>query len=222
MTKKELAAKFDHTILKAFATSDMVKKACQEAIDLGCATLAVNTYYVKMCAELCKGTKTGVDAAIGFPLGQTPTSVKVYETKQAIADGAKEIDMVINIGALKEGLLDYVRDEISQIVVASEGHVVKVILETCYLTDEEKVTACRLATEAGSNYVKTSTGFGTAGATPHDVALMRASVPSSVKIKAAGGMRSWEAVKANIEAGADRIGISASLDVLREFDESTK
>jgi len=218
MTRKELAAMIDHTQLKPFATPDMIAQACRDAAEAGCAALAINGCNVAQCVKLLAGTGVKVCAGAGFPLGAATTAVKVFEASEAVKNGAEELDMLINIGALKAKNTDYVRDEIKAIIKEAKGRIVKVIIETCYLTDEEKVTACKLAAEAGADFVKTSTGLGTGGATPHDVALIRASLPPRMKVKASGGMHSWPEVKANIEAGADRIGISATVKVLDEFD----
>jgi len=177
---------------------------------------------VRLAAGLLKGTGVKVCTVIGFPLGANTKETKAFETKDAVNNGAEEIDMVINIGALKYGDYDSVYEDIKAVVDAAEGALVKVIIETCYLTDEEKVTACRLCEKAGADYVKTSTGFGTAGANPHDVALMKSNIPEHMKVKAAGGMHDWDDAKANIEAGADRLGVSASIAILETFDQSSK
>lgn len=219
MNKQELAAIIDHTQLKPFATKDMIEEACRVARDNHCAALAVNGCDVPLVAELLKGSGTKVCVGIGFPLGRVTTAVKEFEAKDAVKNGAEELDMLINIGKLKDGDTDYVLNEIRAVVNAAEGRTVKVIIETCYLTDEEKKTAAKLAAEAGADFVKTSTGLGTAGAVPSDVKLIRSVLPDNVRVKAAGGMKTLADVMANVEAGAERIGISATEDVLKEMDK---
>lgn len=218
MNKKELAGMMDHTLLKAVATPELIAKVCQEALEIGAASVCVNPTNVVQVAELLKGSDVKICTVIGFPLGANTAAVKAFETKDAMANGAQEIDMVINIGALKAGNLDLVYKDIKAVVDAANGTLVKVIIETCYLTDEEKVAACKAAEKAGADFVKTSTGFGTAGANAHDVALMKNSIPISMKVKAAGGMRKWEDVIPVLEAGADRLGVSASIAILEGFE----
>ena len=219
MTRQELAAMIDHTILKADATHEDVRKATQIAIDCGCKSIAINGSDTKFCSLLTAGTNTLVDTAIGdFPLGRVPITCKVFETEQAVLLGAGEIDMIMNVGAFKECAPDYLLKEVSEVVKAAKGLPVKVILETCYLTDAEKIKAAKICADAGASFVKTSTGFGTAGATVHDVELLRKAVPDHVKVKASGGIRTWKDAKALIEAGADRLGMSATVKVLEEFD----
>lgn len=217
MNKKELAGMMDHTLLKAFATPEQIEKVCKEAIEIGAASVCVNPVNVPQAAKLLKGTGVKTCTVIGFPLGANTPAVKAFETKDAIANGAEEVDMVINIGALKSGNADAVYEDIKAVVDAANGTLTKVIIETCYLTDEEKVVACQMAAKAGANFVKTSTGFGTGGATAHDVALMKKSIPAAMKVKASGGMRTWDDVKPNLEAGADRLGVSASIAILEGF-----
>ncbi len=217
MNKKELAGMMDHTLLKAFATPEQIEKVCREAIEIGAASVCVNPVNVPQVAKLLKGTGVKTCTVIGFPLGANTPAVKAFETKDAIANGAEEVDMVINIGALKSGNADAVYEDIKAVVDAANGTLTKVIIETCYLTDEEKVIACQMAAKAGANFVKTSTGFGTGGATAHDVALMKKSIPATMKVKASGGMRTWEDVIPNLEAGADRLGVSASIAILEGF-----
>ena len=219
MNKKELAGMMDHTLLKAFATPEQIEKVCKEAIEIGAASVCVNPVNVPQAAKLLKGTGVKTCTVIGFPLGANTPAVKAFETKDAIANGAEEVDMVINVGALKSGNADAVYEDIKAVVDAANGTLTKVIIETCYLTDEEKVIACQMAAKAGANFVKTSTGFGTGGATAHDVALMKKSIPATMKVKASGGMRTWDDVKPNLEAGADRLGVSASIAILEGFQD---
>lgn len=219
MTKKELAGKMDHTLLKAFATPEDIEKICKEAMEIGAASVCVNPVNVKQAAKLLKNSEVRTCTVIGFPLGANTSETKAFETKNAIENGAEEVDMVINVGALKAGELDLVYRDIKAVVEAAEGTLVKVIIETCYLTDEEKVAACQAAEKAGADFVKTSTGFGTGGANVHDVELMKKTVPPSMKVKASGGMRKWEDVKPILAVGADRLGVSASIDILKGYTE---
>lgn len=209
----------DHTLLKAFSTPADIEKLCKEAVDIGAASVCINPCYVKLAADLLKKTDVKVCTVIGFPLGASTSEVKAFETKDAIANGAQEVDMVMNIGALKAGYMDQVCEDMKVVKMAAGEAVVKVIIETCYLTDEEKRKACQAAEKAGVDFVKTSTGFGTGGANAHDVALMKQTVSSSVKVKASGGMRTWNDVKSILEAGADRLGVSASLNILAEYND---
>lgn len=208
------ASLIDHTLLKPEATHDQIEKLCNEAKQYGFASVCVNPTWVSYAAELLQGASSVVCTVIGFPLGATTSAVKAFETKNAIENGASEIDMVINIGALKEGNYDLVRDDIKAVVEAANGTLVKVIIETCLLTDEEKVKACELAVEAGADFVKTSTGFSTGGATKEDIALMRKTVGENVGVKASGGVRSLEDMKAMIENGANRIGASSGVAIM--------
>lgn len=223
MDKKELAGMFDHTFLKAYATKEDFIKLCNEAKEIGAAMVAINSSPVAMCKELLKGTNIHVGAAISFPLGQTTIEVKVAETKKAIEDGADEIDYVINIGELKMGHYDYIEKEMQSIVdVCKEHHVLsKVIFENCYLEKDEIIKVAQIAKKVKPDYIKTSTGFGTGGATVEDVRLMKEVVGDDVQVKAAGGIRDWTTCQAMIEAGATRIGTSSSLKILEEF-ENTK
>ena len=208
------AAMIDHTLLKADATRDQIKKLCAEAKKYVFASVCVNPTWVKYSAELLAGTEVKVCTVIGFPLGASTSAVKAFETKDAIANGATEIDMVINIGALKNGEYDVVRDDIKAVVDAANGTLVKVIIETCLLTDEEKVKACELSVEAGADFVKTSTGFSTGGATAEDIALMRKTVGPDLGVKASGGVRNLEDMKKMIENGATRIGASSGVAIM--------
>lgn len=211
---RNYAAMIDHTLLKADATRDQVAKICEEAKQYVFASVCVNPTWVKYSAELLAGTEVKVCTVIGFPLGASTSAVKAFETKDAIENGAGEIDMVINIGALKAGEFDLVRDDIKAVVDAANGTLVKVIIETCLLTDEEKVKACELSVEAGADFVKTSTGFSTGGATAEDIALMRKTVGPDLGVKASGGVRSLEDMNTMIENGATRIGASSGVAIM--------
>lgn len=219
MTERELCKLFDHTYLKPFATKADFEKLCNEAKELGTAMVAINSSPVTMCKELLKGTDVHVGAAIGFPLGQTTIATKVFETEDAIKNGADEIDYVINIGEAKMGHWDYIKDEMEQIVAVCRKYniLIKVIFENCYLTKEEIVKLAEISKEVKPDFIKTSTGFGTGGATLEDVKLMKSVVGDVVKVKAAGGIRDWETCKAMIEAGAERIGTSASIAIRDQF-----
>lgn len=208
---------FDHTILKAEATEAQVVKICDEAVKYNFASVCVNQYYTKLVAEKLKGTDVDVCTVVGFPLGMSDTRVKAFETKAAIEDGATEIDMVINVGALKDGKYDYVLNDIKTLKeVCGKDVVLKVILETCLLTNEEIVKASELSKEAGADFVKTSTGFSTGGAKAEDVALMRKTVGEELGVKASGGIHSAEEAQAMIDAGASRLGTSATLAIIGE------
>lgn len=219
LTEKSLAKYFDHTFLKAYATRADFEKLCKEARELGTAMVAINSAQVCDCKELLKGCDVHVGAAISFPLGQTVLEIKVEETKKAIQDGADEIDYVINIGEAKMGHWDYIEEEMRQITEICRAHKVisKVIFENCYLEKEEIKKLAEIAKKVKPDYIKTSTGFGTGGATLEDVRLMKETVGDDVKVKAAGGVRDWETCKAMIEAGAERIGTSSSIAILEGF-----
>lgn len=221
MTKEELASMFDHTFLKAYASRDDFIKLCDEAKEIGAAMVAINSAPVKLCKELLKGTSIHVGAAISFPLGQTTLDIKLAETKQAIEDGADEIDYVINIGKAKMHNWDYIEKEMKSIVQIchQNNRICKVIFENCYLTKDEIKHIALIAKQVKPDYIKTSTGFGTSGATVDDVRLMKETVGNEVKVKAAGGIRDWKTCRAMIEAGASRIGTSSSLKILEEFEE---
>ncbi len=216
LTDKSIARRIDHTLLKPEATPDDIKKLCGEARQYEFASVCVNPCYVPLSYSLLKDSVVKVCTVIGFPLGATTTATKKAEAEEAIANGAEEIDMVINIGMLKQGEYDYVFNDINQVVLTAKRHraVCKVIIETCLLTDEEKVKACVIAKEAKADFVKTSTGFSTGGATASDVALMKYVVGSSVGVKASGGIRSKEDADEMIKSGADRIGASASVKIV--------
>lgn len=219
MKKAEIAAMIDHTLLKAAATPEQIKKLCAEAKDIKSASVCVNPCNVALAAEELKDSGVKVCTVIGFPLGANTSAVKAFETKDAIANGAEEVDMVINIGALKSGNTKLLEDDIRAVVEAANGTLVKVIIECCYLTDEEKVIACKACAAAGADFVKTSTGFGTGGATPEDVNLMKSSIPANMKVKAAGGMHSWNEAIAMVENGASRLGTSSSFAILSGANE---
>ncbi|MER2041715.1 deoxyribose-phosphate aldolase [Desemzia incerta] len=219
MSMQELANMVDHTLLKADAQKSGFEKLCQEADEYGFKMVAINSAPVALCKELLEDSPVHVGAAIGFPLGQTSIAVKVFEVKDAIKNGADEIDYVINIRELKDGNLDYIKQEMTEIVTVCREHDIlsKVILENCYLTNEEKTAVCKIAKKVKPDFVKTSTGFGTSGATVEDVKLMKDIVGSEVKVKAAGGIRDFAAAKAMIEAGAERIGTSAGIRIVEEY-----
>ncbi|CYV97584.1 deoxyribose-phosphate aldolase [Streptococcus suis] len=204
----------DHTILKPETTQEQVEKILAEAKEYDFASVCVNPTWVALAAESLKDSDVKVCTVIGFPLGANTSAVKAFETKDAISNGVDEIDMVINIGALKTGNYDLVLEDIKAVVAASGDKLVKVIIEACLLTDDEKVKACQLSQEAGADYVKTSTGFSTGGATVADVALMRKTVGPDMGVKASGGARSYEDAIAFIEAGASRIGASSGVAIM--------
>ena len=214
----EIAGKIDHTLLKPEASRDEIRKICQEAVRYCFASVCINPTHVALAAELLRGSNVKVCTVVGFPLGATLPSVKIFETEQVIKLGAQEVDMVINVGALKSGQDDLAETDIRGVVEAAHrgGAICKVILETALLTVEEKVRACLACKRAGADFVKTSTGFSTGGATAEDVALMRAIVGSEIGVKAAGGVRSLEDLKKMVSAGATRIGASASVRIMEE------
>ncbi len=204
----------DHTILKADAVKEDILKICREAKEYDFASVCVNPCWIPVAKEALKGTDVKVCVVVGFPLGAMTTEAKVFETQDAVAKGADEVDMVINIGMLKDGNDEYVTEEIRKIKEACGSHILKVIIETCLLTNEEKVRACIDAKNAGADFVKTSTGFSTAGATPEDVKLMKDTVGEGVKVKAAGGVRTKEDLEEMIKAGAERIGTSRGVSLM--------
>lgn len=218
MLSKPLNKYFDHTLLKPEATVDQIEKLCKEALEYDFYSVCVNSCYVSLAKELLSGSDVKVAAVVGFPLGAMTPASKVFETEEALKDGASEIDMVINVGALKDGSEDYVLADIKGVCKKAKeyGGIVKVIIETCLLTDEEKVLACELSRAAGADFVKTSTGFSTGGATKEDVKLMKDTVGDQLQVKASGGIRDYDKVMEMIEAGADRIGASASVQVMEE------
>ena len=213
LTKEAVAGMIDHTNLKATATREDIRRLCDEAKKYHFASVMVNSAFTALCSELMKGT------VAGFPLGQMSTAAKVFEAETAIADGADEIDYVVNVSDVKDGRWDLVKDEMTKITAAchSRGAGCKVIFENCYLTKEEIVLLAGIAKEVKPDFIKTSTGFGTGGATPEDVRLMKETVGDAVKVKAAGGIRDWASCRAMIEAGAERIGASAGKQILDEF-----
>ena len=214
MDKAQIAKMIDHTILKAEATESEIIKLCKEAIHYNFASVCVNPSMVPVAAKELKGTHVKVCTVIGFPLGATTTEVKAFETKDVIEKGATEVDMVINVGKLKEKNLEYVKNDIKAVVdAAKDKALVKVIIETCLLTEEEKILACKLSKEAGADFVKTSTGFSTGGATVEDIKLMRETVGIEMGVKASGGVRSKKDALKMIENGATRIGASASIAI---------
>lgn len=208
---KNISEFFDHTILKSDADTEQVKKVVAEAVRNGLASVCVNQYRTKMVAELLKGSKVKTCTVVGFPLGAVTSEVKAFETVQAVKDGADEIDMVINIGAMKDKDYNYVLEDIKAVRKACKGKTLKVIIETCLLSDEEKVKACEMAKEAGADFVKTSTGFSTGGARTEDVQLMRNTVGNEMGVKASGGIRDIDTARDMIKAGATRLGTSKLL-----------
>ncbi|MCR4656196.1 MAG: deoxyribose-phosphate aldolase [Lachnospiraceae bacterium] len=219
MTKEQLAGMIDHTFLKAFATHSDFDRLCSEAKENHFAMVAINSSPVRYCKALLRGTDVHVGAAISFPLGQTDIETKLFETRKAIEDGADEIDYVLNIGELKMGNERYIREEMERITEACrlKGVLCKVIFENCYLTKEEIKKAAEIASIVKPDFIKTSTGFGTAGALAEDVALMKEIAGSDVKVKAAGGIRDWNTCKKMIDSGAERIGTSAGVEILKQF-----
>ncbi|MGE7841136.1 deoxyribose-phosphate aldolase [Lysinibacillus sp. NPDC093712] len=214
--KTNYASMIDHTLLKAEATKEQIEKLCAEAKEFGFASVCVNPTWVKYCSELLQNSEVLVCTVIGFPLGANTPAVKAFEAKDAIANGAQEVDMVINIGALKDQNFEQVQADISAVVEAAKGSaIVKVIIEACLLTEEEKVKACELSVAAGADYVKTSTGFSTGGATAEDIALMRKTVGPELGVKASGGVRSLEDMQKMVEAGATRIGASSGVAIMK-------
>ena len=213
MTNQELFSYVDHTLLKPEATPEQIAALCAEAAEHGTASVCVNGSYVALAKKLLDG-KAKVCAVIGFPLGAMSTAAKAFEAAEAIRDGADEIDMVIHIGQLKAGNTDYVLEDIKAVKAAIGDHILKVIIETCLLTEEEKITMCRLVTESGAEYIKTSTGFSTDGATFDDVRLFAEHVGEGVKIKAAGGIRSREDMEEFLRLGASRLGTSSAVKIL--------
>jgi deoxyribose-phosphate aldolase len=219
ITREQLAGMIDHSLLKPQSTREELKKLCGEAVAYGFKAVCVNPVHVADAAALLKGEVPLVCSVVGFPFGTHVPVAKAAETAEVIRLGAREVDMVLRVGALKEECYDEVEADVAAVVKAAAGHPVKVIIETCYLTEEEKVRACLLAVKAGAAFVKTSTGFGPAGATPLDVQLMRGTVGEGIGVKAAGGIRTLADALAMIEAGASRIGASASVAILGQLQE---
>ena len=220
-TKATLAKTIDHTLLKAIGTADQVRELCIEAKKYGFASVCVNPSWVPLCARELAGSDVMVCTVIGFPLGANSSEIKAAEARLAVNQGAKEVDMVINLGLAKAGDWKGVEEDIKAVVAAAAPAkaTVKVIIETCYLTDAEKVKACEAAMRAGANFVKTSTGFGTGGATPEDVRLMKKTVGDKLKVKASGGIRSYHDAILMLDAGADRIGASSGVAIVSELPE---
>ena len=215
MTNKEMLAHIDHTLLKATSDWAGIDKLCGEAIANGTASVCIPACYVKLLHEKY-GDQLNICTVIGFPLGYSTTAVKIFEAQQAVFEGANEVDMVVNLCDVKNGEFEKVTEEIRAIKLAVGSKILKVIVETCYLTEEEKVALCKCVTDAGADFIKTSTGFGTGGATLEDIALFRANIGPAVRMKAAGGVRTAEAVAAYLEAGCDRIGTSSAVKELAE------
>ena len=210
----DIAKKIDHTMLKADASADTIKRYCKEAVEHKFASVCVNSCHVPLVSSQLKGSGVMTCCVVGFPLGAMLTSAKAFEASESVKAGAEEVDMVINIGAVKDRNWDFVRDDIKAVVEASKPAIVKVIIETCLLTDEEKVKACELSEEAGAAFVKTSTGFSTGGATVEDIRLMRKPVGDRLQVKASGGIRTPEFARELVEAGADRIGAGNGIVLL--------
>ena len=217
---KPLNKYFDHTLLKPEATSAQIDKLCEEARRYDFYSVCVNSCYAARCMENLRGTDVKIASVVGFPLGACTTATKAFETEEACKDGASEVDMVLNVGVFKDGDYDYIREDIYAVVEAAAKYnaIVKVILETCLLSDSEIEEACKLAKEAGAHFVKTSTGFNAAGATVEDVALMKKTVGDALEVKASGGIRDYAQAMAMIEAGADRIGASASVAIMEVYE----
>jgi len=216
-----LASIVDHTLLKQDATEDQIRKICQEAREYKFASVCVNPYYVPLVVEQLKGSGVKTCCVIGFPLGATTTKTKVFETKDAIENGVQEVDMVINVGAVKSGDWDYVRNDIESVVIAAgQKAIVKVIFETCLLSDDEKMKACTISKLAGANFVKTSTGFSTGGATVEDIRLMRKTVSRDMGVKASGGIKDYDTALAMVKAGATRLGTSSGVVIAKMESES--
>lgn len=214
MKQDDIAKCIDHTVLAANATRDKIEQICREADQYGFASVCVNSCWVALCAKLLEKSEVMVCTVVGFPLGAMSSDSKAYEAKKAVLAGADEVDMVINIGYLKNHDDDLVQDDIRMVKEACGKAALKVIIETCLLSDEEKVRACRLAKASGADFVKTSTGFSTGGATVNDIKLMRKTVGPKLGVKASGGVRTYADAKAMIEAGATRIGASASIAIV--------
>lgn len=218
-TVEQVAGMIDHTNLHAYASEADLKKLCDEAIQYGFKSVAINTYPVKECRKWLEGSNVLTGAALSFPLGQTTIETKVDELKNAIRDGCQEFDYVLNIGKLLDKDYDYIRDEMTQLVtIGREHHITsKVIFETCYLQEEDIIAAARIASEVKPDFIKTSTGFGTAGARVEHVKLMKKYAGKDVQVKAAGGIRTWEAAKAMLDAGATRLGTSSGIKIIEEM-----
>ena len=219
ITIAQVAGMVDHTNLKAFAVREDFQLLCDQAKQYGFKSVAINTYPVKMCREMLEGSEVLTGTAVGFPLGQMTIASKVAEASNAVADGCQEFDYVLNVGKVKEHDYAYIEDEMTQMVAVARkaGICAKVIFETCYLTEEEIIEVAKIASRVKPDFVKTSTGFGTAGAKPEHVKLMKEYAGADVQVKAAGGIRSWEDAKAMIEAGATRLGTSSGIKIVEEM-----
>lgn len=215
MTRDEILRTVDHTLLDPCATWDEIRQICDDAVTYGTASVCIPAAYVKKAKEYV-GDQMAICTVIGFSNGYSTTETKVFETRDAIQNGADEIDMVIHIGALKDGRYDTVKEEICKIKEACGSHILKVIIETCLLTEEEKIKMCQIVTEAGADFIKTSTGFSTGGAAPEDVALFKAHVGPEVQIKAAGGISSFEDAERFLDLGANRLGTSRLVKIMKE------
>lgn len=209
----------DHTLLKANSTEEQIIKLCEEAKQYDFASVCVNTYWVKICKAELAGSNVNVCTVVGFPLGAMSTAAKAFEAQNAIDDGADEVDMVMNIGLAKTGKWDLVEKDMSAVREATRKHILKVIIECCLLSDEEKIKACKIAEKVGADFVKTSTGFSTGGAEVGDVRLMKKAVGERLKVKASGGIRSYEKCKEMIDAGASRIGTSSGIAIITEYNQ---
>lgn len=214
MTKEEMLSHIDHTLLKPVSTWEQVRVICEEGAAHHTASVCIPPAFVKRAAEEFKG-RVKICTVIGFPLGYNTTETKVFEAKEAIENGADEVDMVVNLGDVKEGNFEKVTEEIKALRKASEGHVLKVIVETCYLTEEEKIALCKCVTDAGADHIKTSTGFGTGGATIEDIELFKEHIGPNVKMKASGGVKTLEDLTKFLDAGCDRIGSSSAVELLK-------
>lgn len=218
-SSENIARMIDHTLLKQNASEEQIKMLCKEAKEYQFCSVCVNPSYVPLCYEELRGSGVKVCTVIGFPLGATTTKTKIFEANEAIENGANEVDMVVNVGKIKSGDWQFVKKDIADLVTAVHGRaIVKVIIEACLLTDEEKVHVCQIAKEVGADFVKTSTGFSTGGATVQDVVLMRKTVGSDMGVKASGGVRGPEDAKAMVEAGANRLGTSAGVSIMQGYN----
>jgi deoxyribose-phosphate aldolase len=215
LTVKELASKIDHTLLKADANASAIEQLCAEAAEYNLFSVCINPCWIKKSSELLKNTKVKICTVIGFPLGANTAQLKAEETRQAVYLGADEIDMVLNIGAVKSSDFIKAEEDIAAVVGAASKRTVKVILETCFLTDDEIIKACRICEDAGADFIKTSTGFGSGGAEERHIKLIKANISSRTKIKASGGIKTLETALLMLEAGADRLGCSSSVPILK-------
>nr|WP_081689712.1 deoxyribose-phosphate aldolase [Peptoniphilus mikwangii] len=215
--KIEINRMIDHTLLKPESTREQVKNLCEEALKYNFKSVCINPYWVEYASEILKGSEVGVCTVIGFPLGANTTELKAFEAREAVKNGAAEVDMVINVGLLKSEEFDAVEKDIKAVVDAADGRVVKVILETCLLSDEEIIKACKLSMNAGADFVKTSTGFSSHGATAHHVKLMKSVVGDNLEVKASGGIRDLKTSLEMIDSGATRLGVSAGIAIVKEY-----